>query len=88
MMIKLGEKIYGERNDPDTVLASEELTNKWLVGAGNKGIKSLKLPPNSILISNGDGTIDFLDFTNKPDTVVAINYKGQLEMISIYTLDL
>jgi len=88
MMIKLGEKIYGECNDPDTVLASEELTNKWLVGAGNKGIKSLKLPPNSILISNGDGTIDFLDFTNKPDTVVAINYKGQLEMISIYTLDL
>lgn len=54
-MIRDKNKIYGEANNPNTVLASGTLTeNQLIVGAGNKGIKTLlSTGKNIVWIQNG-----------------------------------
>lgn len=54
-MIRDKNKIYGEVNNPNTVLASGTLTeNQLIVGAGNKGIKTLlSTGKNIVWIQNG-----------------------------------
>ena len=62
-MIRDKNKIYGEANNPNTVLASGTLTeNQLIVGAGNKGIKTLlSTGKNIIWIQNG--IVQLLPFT-------------------------
>lgn len=80
-MIKFQNKIYGEPNDPNTVLASQPLEHQLVVGAGNKGIKSIELPPKALLIIDENGIIDFIDFSNNPNSVLIINKAGQVELL-------
>lgn len=62
-MIRDKNKIYGEANNPNTVLASGTLTeNQLIVGAGNKGIKTLlSTGKNIVWIQNG--IVQLLPFT-------------------------
>ena len=87
-MIKIRNKKYGERNDPNTVLASQSLDTQLVVGAGNKGIKSIELPANAILIADKNGIIDFVDFSNNPNSVLIINRVGMVELLEKILLDL
>lgn len=80
-MIKIRNKKYGERNDPNTILASQPLNTQLIVGAGNKGIKSIELPANAILVVDENSKVRFLEFSYKYNTVIAINYNGELELI-------
>lgn len=54
-MIRDANKIYGEANDPNTVLASGTLQEgSLIIGAGNKGVKTLLSTGKDILyIRNG-----------------------------------
>lgn len=62
-MIRDKNKIYGEANDPNTVLASGTLTDGYLlVGAGNKGVKTL-LSSGKVIIWVKNGEIQQLPFT-------------------------
>lgn len=64
-MIKTNSRIYGEPNDPNTVIASTDLnindTLNLIVGNGNKGVKAYTPGSNKLIISNGDGTLGVLD---------------------------
>lgn len=54
-MIRDKDKIYGEANDPNTVIASGTLVaDNLIVGAGNKGVKTLlSTGKNIVWIRNG-----------------------------------
>ena len=59
-MIRDKDKIYGEVNDPNTVLATGTLQgNKLLLGSGNKGVKTYNPNTNAKCLPylNTDGTI-------------------------------
>lgn len=62
-MIRDNSTVYGEANNPNTVLASGTLTeNQLIVGAGNKGIKILlSTGKNIVWIQNG--IVQLLPFT-------------------------
>jgi hypothetical protein len=60
-MIRTATKIYGEPNDPNTVIASTDLgVTNLIVGAGNKGIKAITPGPNQLFITDGTGNITTL----------------------------
>lgn len=62
-MIRDKNKIYGEANNPNTVLASGTLTDGYLlVGAGNKGVKTL-WSSGKVIIWVRNGEIQQLPFT-------------------------
>ena len=57
-MVRSKSKIYGEVNNPDTILADAVIdTDKFIVGSGNKGIELGILSPNQLLVINSDGTV-------------------------------
>ena len=59
-MIRDKNKIYGEVNDPNTVVATGTLQgNKLLLGSGNKGVKTYNPNTNAKCLPylNVDGTI-------------------------------
>lgn len=59
-MIRDKDKIYGEPNDPNTVLAGGTLDlNNLIVGAGNKGVKKLE-STGKVLIWVKDGIVQQL----------------------------
>jgi len=79
-MIRSSAKIYGEVNNPDTVLATTELvTNKFIVGDGNKGIKVAEIGPNAMLISNEDGTVTGLDLL--PNKAIGTDEFGDIVLL-------
>jgi hypothetical protein len=60
-MIKSNSKVYGEINDANTLLSTPDLgTDKYVVGSGNKGIKTFTPGANQLLIVNADGTVSAL----------------------------
>ena len=51
-MIRNGNKIFGEANDPNTVLANGELkANQYVVGSGNKGVKQYDAGIKKLMIN-------------------------------------
>lgn len=67
-MIRDSQKIYGEPNDINTVLANNELgSNHYVVGAGNKGVKEYNPGSKRILLidENGNATSISYDMANK-----------------------
>lgn len=61
-MIRDENNIYGERNDPNTVLASGTLTqDSLIVGDGNKGVKSYTSTGKQLIYLR-NGTITELPF--------------------------
>lgn len=81
-MIRDKNKIYAEPNDPDTVLASNNLpSDVFVVGAGNKGIGSYSIPPNRILITNGSGEITYLDFNGQANKAIGTDASGNIVLI-------
>ena len=62
-MIRDNKKIYGEVNDPNTVLASGTLSeDNLIVGNGNKGIKTL-LSSGKAIVWVRNGIVQQLPFT-------------------------
>lgn len=65
-MIRDNNKIFGEKNDPNTVLATGTLEeNQIIVGSGNKGIKTLEYNGDeaALLYLNADGKASVLPIT-------------------------
>lgn len=79
-MIRTNNKIYGEKNDPNTVLASNDLgTNKYVVGSGNKGVKSISLSPNTLLVSNEAG--ELIPLTLLPNKQIGTDSSGNIVLL-------
>lgn len=76
-MIRDKNKIYGEPNDPNTVVATGTLTaNSLVVGAGNKGVKSL-LSSGKTIIWVRDGIVQQLP-VNVANKVLGTDENGNL----------
>lgn len=81
-MIRTKHKIYGEKNDPNTVIAGGTLTDSALiVGAGNKGIKTL-LSTGRNLIYVKDGIVKQLPFT-AANKVLGTDENGNLVWLDL-----
>ena len=80
-MIRTVNKVYGEPNDPNTVLASTDLgVNKLIVGSGNKGIKAFTPGPNQLLITDGIGNVTALPL-NAGNKAIGTNEFGDIVLI-------
>ena len=80
-MIRTANKIYGEINDLNTVLANSDLgTGKLIVGNGNKGIKTFTPGPNQLLIVNENGEVDTLPL-NLGNKAIGTNEVGDIVLI-------
>lgn len=76
-MIRDKNKIYGEPNDPNTVMATGTLTaNSLIVGAGNKGVKSL-LSSDKTIIWIKDGIVQQLPI-NVANKILGTDENGDL----------
>lgn len=76
-MIQIQNKIYGEVNDPNTVIGQDDLgSNRLIIGKGNKEITSLIASPNSLLIVNSNGEVTSLVLV--PNKVIATNEVGNI----------
>lgn len=77
-MIRDKDKIYGEPNDPNTVLASGSLPDgKLIVGAGNKGIKTYTFTNNKSIIYIVNNQITELPISI-PNKVLGTDEDGNL----------
>lgn len=70
--------VYGERNDPNTVIANNNIAHTFLAGVGNKGIKYIPKTPNSILIANINGKVGLLNLSDHPNKVIATDSTGEI----------
>lgn len=79
-MIRDKNQIYGEANDPNTVLSEAELSvNKLVVGAGNKGIKEFNPGANRIIITDSYGNASSLGY-KIPNKAVGTDEDGNIVM--------
>jgi len=77
-MIRDGNKIYGEANDPNTVLSTNELTNnKLVVGAGYKGVKSYEPGSKRILHLDSNGLVSSISY-GTPNKCIGTDASGNL----------
>lgn len=77
-MIRDNEKIYGEMNDPNTVLTTGTLeSGKFVVGAGNKGVKTFDPGAKRILYTNASGEAQGFNF-NTANKVIGTDASGNL----------
>lgn len=74
--------VYGEQNDPATVIADNHIADTYLVGVGNKGIKYLPKIPNSILIVNGDGEVEPLSLSGRINQVIITDSEGNITFMN------
>jgi len=85
-MIRTKNKIYGEMNDPNTVLLPlEGLVDVWLQTDGNKAIKVFEPGPNKILIINGiEGAyyLGTLSWHGQIDGLIGTDEFGNIVFIS------
>lgn len=82
-MIRDKNKVYGELNDPNTVIAEPaSLTDKkYVVGNGGKTVKSFQPGPNRILYTNPiTGKIDGFHF-NIPNRLIGTDSSGKLSLL-------
>lgn len=86
-MIRDRNKVYGEPNDPNTILASSTLTpNRIIVGDGNKGVKVYSPGSNCILITDGNGVVSSLSFNRLVNKAIATDGSGNIVLIDRSTL--
>lgn len=84
-MIRDKNRIYGEANDPNTVLANGELkANKYVVGAGNKGVKALDAGEKKIMITDLFGNASYLSY-DVPNKCVGTDMNGNIVMREVPT---
>ena len=77
-MIRSADKIFGEMNDPNTVIATGQLEEgKLIVGAGNKGIKTVDLGAQKLLYVNENNKISGLSY-NVRNKIIGTDYNGNL----------
>lgn len=77
-IIRDSKKIYAETNDPNAVIATGILTDgQLIVGAGNKGIKTISLPSKSILYTDANGILKTLSY-NSPNKYIGTDEDGSL----------
>lgn len=80
-MIRDKDKIYGEVNDPNTVVATGTLQgNKLLLGSGNKGVKTYSPNTNAKCLPylNVDGTIANMPLNVGAYKVLGTDARGNL----------
>ncbi len=80
-MIRDKDKIYGEVNDPNTVIATGTLQgNKLLLGSGNKGVKTYNPSTTAKCLPylNADGTITNLPLNVGAYKVIGTDANGKL----------
>ena len=88
-MIRTKDKIYAEPNDPNTVVSNGSLTpNKYVVGNGNKGVKTFAPGPNCILITDGVGGISALSFNGLANRAIATDETGNIVLIDRASIEL
>ena len=67
-MIRTKDKILTEPNDFNTIIydAASTDANRFVIGAGNKGIKTthLNLGANRLMVVNADGILNPLELTS------------------------
>lgn len=84
-MIRDKNKIYAEPNDPNTVVSVDNLAIEpneyYIVGHGNKGIKHHTAPPRSILITDANGNLTSLSYSNKPNTFIGTDGAGNIVLL-------
>ena len=78
-MIRSKNKIYGEPNDPNTVLApTSPSPNQWIVGDDLKNITAYLPGPNRILITNGTGQLTALSFSGQANKIIGTDDSGNI----------
>lgn len=83
-MIRTKSQIYGERNNPNTVITAEGQTGSLVIGAGNKGVRRYIGPDVStsslaiLIVKNGKVDVLMID---SPDLVVGTNGSGEIVAI-------
>lgn len=83
-MIRDKSKIYGEPNNPNTVLATGTMTpNRLVVGAGNKGVKTFEPPEGFSLINSNSGIVEA--FPLAPNKLIGTDANGNLVLKDIIT---
>ena len=81
-MIRDKSRIYGEKNDPNTVIATGILNdNNLIVGAGNKGIKNLETS-GKVLIWIKDGVVKQLPIV-MANKILGTDENGNLVWLDI-----
>ena len=84
-MIRNGNKIFGEANDPNTVLANGELkANQYVVGAGNKGVKQYDAGTKKLMITDIYGNVSSISY-NVPNKCVGTDLNGNIVMREVPT---
>jgi len=85
-LIRTKNKIYGEINDPNTVLLSENsLADMWLIGKGNKAIGNYAPGANKILIIDNIDNIFYLStltWYGQSDGLIGTDENGDIVLIS------
>jgi len=85
-MIRDAGRVYGEINDPDTVLAAANLTaNQPVVGSGNKGVQSYAPGARRILTTDASGNASSLDHST-PNSFIGTDGSGNLALVAPYTV--
>lgn len=83
-MIRTKSQIYGECNDPNTVITAEGRNGNLVIGAGNKGVRRYVGPEVAsssfaiLIVKNGE--VDVL-ILGSPDLVVGTNGSGEIVTI-------
>lgn len=82
-MIRDANKIYGERNDPNTVTADGTLADgNLMVGAGNKKIKPLTVSGKSLLYTDGSKVLNSFPY-GTPNKQIGTDASGNLALLDI-----
>lgn len=84
-MIRDKNQIYGEANDPNTVLANGILeANKYVVGAGNKGVKQYDAGSKKLMITDEYGRVSSISY-NVPNKCIGTDINGNVVLREIPT---
>lgn len=87
-MIRTRNKIYGEENDPDTVISTSTTTvGRWLKGGVNKTIYGFLPGANKILVTDGNGNITTLSLIGRYNKVIGTDDAGNIVFIDRSELD-
>lgn len=83
-MIRTKDKVFGEANDPNTVLAPNTLNQDVLVvGNNNKAVRfagNYNIMPGKVFITK-DGDLTSIDYSNKPNKVIGTDETGKIVLI-------
>lgn len=82
-MIRDANKIYGEKNDPNTVTADGTLSNGALMlGAGNKKIKEFVMLGKGLLYTDGSRALKSFQY-GTPNKAIGTDANGNLALLDM-----